>query len=131
MSHFRIEVEVPKGKLEAFMRATVGPWAVNVKEYVDNGEAPPAKNGVTSRGKKVRKDGKRGRLTSRLTMSGKRPTEEHGLLAQGLTIFEKLEASQGVGSITVEVFRNQLVSEGMKYAMQTRLLHEGYLDYLD
>ena len=126
MSHFIVKAQVPKGKLEAFMRATVGPWKIDVEEYVENGEAPAK---TTARGK-TKANGRRGNPESRLTMTGKKPQVSDGLLAKGLTIFEKMEAEHGVGTITVKVFRTQLETEGLRSAMQTRLLHEGYLDYL-
>lgn len=125
--HFKIEVEVPKGKLEKFMLATVGPWHIEVKEYVENGEDTSAK--TTARGK-TKANGRRGNPASKLTMTGKKPQVSDGLLAQGLAIFEKMEVDRGVGVITVKAFRSQLEHEGRKHALQTRLLHEGYLDYL-
>lgn len=127
MSHFKVEVEVPKGKLEQFMRATVGPWSMSIKEYVENGESAPVP--VTKRGKK--RGAKRGTPETHLTMTGKVPLIKTGLLAKGLKVFEQLETAQGIGAITVKVFRTKLVTERMKYTLQTRLLHEGYLDYLD
>lgn len=128
MSHFRVEANVPKGKLEAFMRATVGPWEINVKEYVENGEDPSPK--TTARGKQ-KANGKRGKPDSMLTMSGKRPQDANGLLAKGLQVFETMEAEHGIGAISVKVFRAQMTSNGLEgHKLQTRLLHEGYLDYL-
>ena len=128
MSHFRVEVNVPKGKLEQFMRATVGPWSLSIKEYVENGEAPERK--LTKRGKKSAQ-GQRASVDTCLTMSGKKPTDPDGLLARALGIFERREAASGIGTVTVKVFRNQLKTEGLRYQLQTRLLHEGYMDYLD
>lgn len=128
MSHFIVEAQVPKGKLEKFMRATVGPWKIDIKEYVDNGVDDSSK--TTARGK-TKANGRRGNPESRLTMTGKKPQVSNGLLAKGLTVFEKMEAEHGVGTLTVKTFRNQLESEGLKSTMQTRLLHEGYLNYLD
>jgi hypothetical protein len=43
-----------------------------------------------------------------------------------------MEALHGIGTASVTTFRNQLTTEGFKgKQLQTRLLHEGYLDYLD
>lgn len=128
MSHFIIEVAVPKGKLEKFMRATVGPWSLEIKEYIENGEAP----GKTTARKKTRTNGKRGKPDAKLTMTGKTPMSSDGLLAQGLKVFETMETEQGIGAINVTTLRNELTSKGFKgKQLQTRLLHEGYLDYLD
>ncbi len=127
MSHFRVEVIVPKGKLEQFMRATVGPWQLEIKGYVENGESAPV--GKTKRGKK--KGTQRGTPDTHLTMTGKMPLIAGGLLAKALKVFETLEKNEGIGGVTVTTFRDELIKQRMKYQLQTRLLHEGYMDYLD
>ncbi len=129
MSYFIVEAQVPKGKLEKFMRATVGPWKMDIKEYVENGDEAPSTR--TLKGKK-RSTGKRGNPDSMLTMTGKVPMSSSGMLAQGLKVFEKMEVDQGVGTINVLTLREQLTTEVFKgKQLQTRLLHEDYLDYLD
>lgn len=130
MSHFKFEVIVPVGKVERFLEATLGPWEVGLKEVVDNGKSEPAvPAGKTKRGKK--KGSQRGTPDTKLTMTGKMPLIGNGLLARGLTVFEILEKNQGIGAVTVTAFREELTKQRMKYQLQTRLLHEGYMDYLD
>jgi hypothetical protein len=127
--HFKIEVEVPKGKLEKFMLATVGPWHIEIKEYVENGAASSTK--TPARGKK-KGNGKRHKIgESLLTMTGKTPQEVDGLLSRGLARFEHMEADQGIGTITVQMLRTHLDDAGFEgRKLQTRLFHEGYLEYL-
>lgn len=81
---------------------------------------------------------KKGKVTAhakpdtRMKMTGKVPRASE-LLASGLDLFERMEKEHGIGSITVEMFRNQIdaneLGEGSK--LQTRLKHEGYLEYLE
>ena len=62
-----------------------------------------------------------------LTMTGKRPKDPKTLIGQMLVTFEKLEATHGIGAISVGAFREAL---GKKRNMQYRLVREGYLEIL-
>ena len=64
-----------------------------------------------------------------LTMTGKVPTRSTQL-TNALTMFEKMEARKGVGTITVKAFRADLKRRRQKPMIQTRLVNEGYLTYL-
>ena len=64
-----------------------------------------------------------------LTMTGKKPTRSKPL-ETALTMFEKLEARMGIGTVTVDAFRADLKKRNQKVAIQTRMVNEGYLKYL-
>ena len=66
-----------------------------------------------------------------LTMTGKTPMVKGGILSQALIEFEKCEKRNGIGSVTVAIYRDYLTKKQLDFKLQTRLLHEGYLEYLN
>jgi len=121
MSHFKIAVEVPKGKLEQFMRATVGPWSIQIEEYHE--DATVATNGKAkkTRGRAVDAD--------LMTMSGTKPFKK-SMLAKALVLFEKLEAEQGIGTVTRKDARKYFVEKGLHVVTLNRMVKAGHLRYL-
>lgn len=81
--------------------------------------------------RKGRKRGSRVDVTAKLTMTGRVSLKKDGLLARGMAYFEKYEVEQGIGNVSVEDFRAYLVEQGEERSLQWRLLHEGYLKYLE
>lgn len=81
--------------------------------------------------RKGRKRGTHVDVTAKLTMTGRVPTKKAGLLARGMGHFEKCEVERGIGNVSVEDFRAYLVDNGEERSLQWRLLHEGYLKYLE
>ena len=63
-----------------------------------------------------------------LTMTGKVPKSD--LLKRALIEFEKVEAQDGIGTVTVKRYREYLTRKKLDHKLQTRLYHEGYLSYL-
>ncbi len=78
-----------------------------------------------------RKRGSRVDVTAKLTMTGRVSKKLDGLLARGMGHFEKYEVERGIGNVSVEDFRVYLVEQGEERSLQWRLLHEGYLKYLE
>ncbi len=76
---------------------------------------------------KKRKKAVRPKTNSLLTMTGNTPKDPKSLIGKMLVVFEKLEATHGIGTITVGIFREAL---GKKRNMQYRLVREGYLEIL-
>lgn len=64
-----------------------------------------------------------------LTMTGKKPSRSQSLTT-ALTMFEKLEKRQGIGAVTVKIFRADLKKRRQQPTMVTRMVAEGYLKYL-
>ena len=76
---------------------------------------------------KKRKKAVRPKKDALLTMTGKRPKDPKSLIGQMLTVFEKMEAGEGIGTISVGAFREAL---GKRRGMQYRLVREGYMEIL-
>ena len=91
-------------------------------------EAGETKKAASRTGKKK---GARVNVKSKLSMTGRVSTKPDGLLARGMGYFEKCEVESGIGNVSVEDFRAYLVEQGEERSLQWRLLHEGYLKYLD
>lgn len=119
---FKITIEVADTKLAATLRLLTG-----YKVMVENISEP-----VTSPAVKKKMNGGRRpqRGDFRLTMTGKQPMSS-SKLAVGLQIFEKFEKKQGIGSVTVKAFREELVRNGEKPLLQQRMITERCLNYLE
>ena len=65
---------------------------------------------------------------TKLTMNGRTPGSE--VLKTALTMFEKLEAKEGIGTVSVGMFRADLKKRHQDPKIVTRLIHENYLEYL-
>ncbi len=77
--------------------------------------------------KQKRKKAVRPKKDALLTMTGNTPNDPKSLIGQMLVVFEKLEATHGIGTISVGAFREAL---GKARNMQYRLVREGYLEIL-
>ena len=80
--------------------------------------------------RRKKKKNRRGNPSIKLTMSGKRPTMSGSKIEVGLEQFEKLEAKLGIGDVSAQDFKNHLEAKGSTDGMLTRLVTEGYLNYL-
>ena len=67
---------------------------------------------------------------TKLHMTGKKPRNSERI-ATCLDIFERLEADKGIGTVSIEMFREQLTKDKEDVKMVGRLVSEGYLEYLD
>lgn len=109
---------VPDNKLATVLRALPKLDSVQIQE-VQNGEA----KGDTQKRRK------RAPPTTKLTMTGKVGHSE--ILQKGLEAFEKLEAKNGVGDISIEDFRAELKRKKMPATLCRRMVRDGFLGYLD
>ena len=126
---WRVTIEVSDGRLEQFFKRLdrLSLLKMDLKQ-VDEAPADKQTNGKAKKSKVTA----HAKPDTRMKMTGKVPRASE-LLASGLDLFERMEKEHGIGSITVEMFRNQIdaneLGEGSK--LQTRLKHEGYLEYLE
>lgn len=64
-----------------------------------------------------------------LRMTGK-VSKGGTILHEGIVIFEKLEAAEGIGTVTSRRFKEMLKQRKKSNDLLSRLLNEGYLAYL-
>jgi hypothetical protein len=114
---FKLTIEVADTKLAATLRSLTGH-----KVMVENiGEPLPPK--------KLNGTKMHSRAESLLTMTGKMPNKG-SKLSKAREIFEKLEKRKGVGTITVEAFRKELVAKKQPKQLAQRCVTEKVLAYL-
>ncbi len=122
---FKVIIEVENKDLGSLL-AKLPRYKYDLK-HTAGADPEPAQNGKV---KPRRKHGSPAKADTRMKMTGKRTHSE--LLQSGLDLFERMEGERGIGSLTVEVFRNQIntnkLADGTK--MQSRLVHEGFLEYI-
>ena len=70
------------------------------------------------------------RADSLLTMTGKE-AQKGSIIEHGMVLFEKLEKRQGIGTVTVRDFRENLVNNGHPSAVAQRSVTEKFLSYID
>ncbi len=66
---------------------------------------------------------------SLLTMTGKTAQPE-SKIAIAMTLFEKLEKRKGIGTVTVQDFRDTLVQSELPKALSQRCVTEKFMTYL-
>ena len=116
---FRITIEVPDTKLTKILKQ-LGDQKVTV-ENLDpqpNGAAQP-------KPKPKRKNG-----DTLLTMTGKTP-QKNSSLALARDVFEKLEKRVGVGTVTKNDFKAELVKKKLPKTLCQRCITEGVLGFLE
>jgi hypothetical protein len=64
-----------------------------------------------------------------LRMTGKRP-KSGTMVNDALVIFEKIEAVEGIGTVTMGYFKEQLKAKKKQKDLAMRLVTEGFLAYL-
>jgi len=120
---FKVIIEVPDSKLMPTLRLLNGH-----KVYIESIGVPvPVK---TRGGAKKGDKNTHSRAASRLTMTGK-TAQEGTIIAEGITLFEKLEKRMGIGTVTVKDFREVLVKNDKPRAVAQRCVTEGFLSYPD
>ncbi len=123
---FKLTIEVPDTKLMTTLRMLNGhKVSVESTEQYQSGWKDPRKSGAKKGSKNPHS-----RAASRLTMTGK-DAREGTVIADGMVLFEKLEKSKGIGSVTVKDFREILVKNGLARAVAQRSVTEGFLSYPD
>lgn len=72
-------------------------------------------------------------LESKLTMTGKLAKQKNSAVARGLLLFENCEVEDGIGSVSVQGFRDYLKTHRMQKPdlLQKRMLRDGYIAYLE
>lgn len=120
---FKLTIEVPDSKLIAILRTLTG-HKVTV-ENLDLGVS-----WSTIKGKKKNGDARpHGRAESRLTMTGKK-AQYKSKIEVAMILFEKLEKKQGIGTVTVQDFRDNLVKNELPKALAQRCTTEKFMTYL-
>lgn len=124
---FKLTIEVPDAKLMPTLRLLNGHKVSveSMEQYQSGWKDPRAKSGAKKGGPNPHS-----RAGSRLTMTGK-VAREDTVIAKGITLFEKLEKKQGIGTVTVKDFREILVKNGLARAIAQRSVTEGFLSYPD
>ncbi len=87
----------------------------------------------TRKGKKGPRRSHQSLLESKLTMTGKLAKQKNSAVARGLLLFENCEVEDGIGSVSVQGFRDYLKTHRMQKPelLQKRMLRDGYLAYLE
>ena len=120
---FKLTIEVPDSKLMATIRLLNG-HRVSVESterFVPGWDDPR---------KKAKSNGKlHSRAASLLTMTGK-IAQPSSKIAEGMTVFEKLEKKKGIGAVTVGDFREGLVKKALPKALSQRCVTEKFLSYI-
>ena len=118
---YRLTIEVPDTKLNAILKRLA-----DQKVMVENTDPELAFNqwGTVPKEKKTRKNG-----DSLLTMTGKTP-QKNSQLAKALSVFEKLEARVGIGTVTKKAYKDELVKKKLPRTLANRCVTEKVLAYL-
>jgi hypothetical protein len=119
---FKLTIEIPDSKLIATLR-TLTAHKVTVEsteKYKPGWDDPRKKNGDAR---------PHGRADSRLTMTGK-TAQPQSKIAVAMTLFEKLEARNGIGQVTVQAFREHLVKNDQPKGLAQRVVTEKFMTYL-
>lgn len=120
---FKLTIEVPDNKLVPTLRTLTGH-----RVTVENLDLGASWKTVPS--KKKNGDARpHGRAESRLTMTGK-TAQVGSKIEEAMTIFEKLEKKKGIGTVTVQEFRDRLVSRTLPKALAQRCVTEKFMTYL-
>ncbi len=69
------------------------------------------------------------RADSRLTMTGK-TAQPNSKIAVAMGLFEKLESRNGIGQVTVQDFRDELVKKEQPKGLAQRVVTEKFMTYL-
>lgn len=112
----KVTIEVPDAKIGKLLSQLDGFKALC--EHVPVAE-PKKLNGTKQHSRK----------DSLLTMTGKIP-QKNSSLAKALTVFEKLEARKGIGTITLGDFRDELAKKKMDRKIAMRCVVEKVVKYL-
>lgn len=118
---YRLTVEVPDAKLNAILKRLA-----DQKVMVENTDPELAINqfATVPKEKKTRKNG-----DSLLTMTGKEPNTKSQLW-KAKHVFEKLEARIGIGTVTKNAFKDELVKKKLPKTLCQRCITEKVLTYL-
>jgi len=79
--------------------------------------------------KKAKGHNPHSRGNTRLTMTGK-TAQPNSKIAVAMGIFEKLESRNGIGQVTVQDFRDQLVKKEQPKGLAQRVVTEKFMTYL-
>ena len=119
---FKLTIDVPDNKLMGALKLLHG-HKVSVEsteQYQPGWDDPRKKNGGAR---------PHGRGDSRLTMTGKK-AQLNSKIETAMELFEKLEKRKGIGTVTVQDFRDHLVKNGQPKALAQRCTTEKFMTYL-
>ena len=119
---FKLTIEVPDSKLMGALKTLSG-HKVSVEsteQYKHGWDDPRKKNGGAR---------PHGRAESVLSMTGK-IAQSGSKIETAMTLFEKLEKKKGIGTVTVQDFRDRLVKNGEPKALAQRCVTEKFMVYL-
>lgn len=116
---FKLTIEIPDNKLISTLRQLTG-HKVTVEGFGVTGTIPAKKNGDAR---------PHGRADSVLSMTGK-IAQSGSKIETAMTLFEKLEKKKGIGTVTVQDFRDRLVKNGEPKALAQRCVTEKFMVYL-
>lgn len=119
---FKLTIEVPDNKLIAILRTLTGH-----KVTVENLDLGVSWSTVKSKANGAARP--HGRAESRLTMTGKKAQYKSKIEA-AMILFEKLEKKKGIGTVTVQDFRDHLVKNELPKALAQRCTTEKFMTYL-
>ncbi len=119
---FKLTIEVPDSKLMKALKLLNGH-----KVYVESTET--YKPGWDNPQKKTKRTNPHSRSESRLTMTGKK-AQFKSKIETAMTLFEKLESSNGIGQVTVQAFREHLVKNDQSKGLAQRCVTEKFMTYL-
>lgn len=117
---FKLTIEVPDSKLMKALRLLNGHkvYVESMERYQPGWKDPRKKaNGAHSRAE------------SRLTMTGK-TAQVGSKIETAMELFEKLEKRKGIGTVTVQDFRDYLVKNEQPKALSQRCVTEKFMSYL-
>ena len=118
---YRLTIEVPETKLAAMLKRLA-----DQKVLVENTDPELAFNQFKTvpKEKRPRKNG-----DSLLTMTGKEPNTKSQLW-KARHVFEKLEARIGIGNVTKNEFKKELVKKKLPKTLANRCVTEKVLAYV-
>ena len=116
MMTIKVTIQVPDTKIGTLLTRLDGYKALCEHVPVEEPKAKP--NGKMH-----------SRAASLLTMTGK-IAQPSSKIAEGMIVFEKLEKNLGIGSVSVQEFREALNKKALPNALTERCVTEKFLSYI-
>ena len=119
---FKLMIEVPDSKLMKTLRLLNGHkvYVESAKQY-EPGWVDPRKKAKRTYSTRPRKD-------TLLTMTGKK-AHAGSKIEGAMELFEKFEKRKGIGTVTVQMFRDHLEKQKQPIQLQQRCVTEKFLSY--
>ena len=134
-AHWKVYCEVPAGKLEKFMAATVGPYHIELGDFVSNAtKNVSGANQPPTNGKRRYAVGPNDIWAFNTNHVGDRPSKSQNQIGRTLHYFEQLEAKNGIGEVTRRMLTARLQKDssiGSPSSVITIVVAEGWLERAD